>query len=88
MSREARYAVYSPHESGDTRGGSILLTIDEVAAKLRVSPGTVRNMRRDGRIPQPIELSGNHIRWSAKVIDTWIEAGCPEVFLMNEEDEV
>lgn len=86
MSKNATYAIYRPEEDSGTRGNS-LLTTDEVAAILRVSPGTVRNMRRDGRIPEPIELAGNHVRWNARIIEQWIEAGCPEVSI-DGEDEV
>jgi len=68
-----------------------LLTIDEVAALLKCSISTVRSMRRDRRIPPPIELSYNNHRWSTVMIKDWIEAGCPspvadDVFDTNEGD--
>jgi predicted DNA-binding transcriptional regulator AlpA len=54
-----------------------LLTVDELADLLKVSPSTVHAMRRDRRIPPPIELSFKNLRWSKLMIQDWIRDGCP-----------
>jgi excisionase family DNA binding protein len=42
---------------------SELLTLEEVARYLKVSPRTVRNYVRDGRLPAPLRLGPRCVRW-------------------------
>jgi excisionase family DNA binding protein len=56
-----------------------LITVEEVAAKLRVKPSWVRERTRlrcpaDERIPH-IRL-GRYVRFNEAEIDAWIERGC------------
>ena len=65
-----------PSNISNKAGGS-LLTIDDLAKRLSVSKGTIRNHLNEGRIPSPIRL-GTTLRWRPQDIETWIEAGMPE----------
>ena len=65
-----------PFNINNKAGGS-LLTIDDLAKRLNVSKGTIRNHLNEGRIPSPIRL-GNNLRWRPEQINEWIEAGMPE----------
>ena len=53
-----------------------MLTIQDVAERLRVSSMTVRRMWYENRIPEPIRIRGS-IRWREQDIAEWIDAGCP-----------
>ncbi len=53
-----------------------LMTVDDVAALLTVSPRTVRRMADSGAMPRPVRLS-SLIRWRRHEIDEWVQAGCP-----------
>jgi len=53
-----------------------LLTTDEVAALLRVSPRHVSRLSAVGAMPQPLHL-GTAVRWDRVAIEDWIARGCP-----------
>jgi excisionase family DNA binding protein len=50
-----------------------LLTIDEVAARLRVSVLTVRWLRQGGRFVPAIRV-GRRLMWDARDIDAWLKS--------------
>ena len=50
----------------------LLLRRQDLAAALQVSVGTIDNMRRDGRLPEPIALSTRCIGWPKTVIEDWL----------------
>jgi excisionase family DNA binding protein len=50
-----------------------LLTIDEVAAYLRVSVLTVRWLRQEGRFTPAIKV-GRRLVWDARDVAAWAEA--------------
>ncbi len=50
-----------------------LLTIEEVADRLRVSVLTVRWLRQEGRFVPAIRV-GRRLAWDARDIDAWLNA--------------
>jgi excisionase family DNA binding protein len=50
-----------------------LLTIEEVATRLRVSVLTVRWLRQDGRFVPAIRV-GRRLMWDARDIDAWLKS--------------
>ena len=50
-----------------------LLTIEEVAERLRVSVLTVRWLRQEGRFAPAIKV-GRRVVWDARDIDVWLKA--------------
>ncbi len=53
-----------------------LLTVDDVADILKVSPRTIWRMRSSRQLPKPVKIGGG-IRWRQPDIETWISEGCP-----------
>ena len=53
-----------------------LLDVKDVARLLKIGERTVHRFRDMGTMPAPIKL-GRLIRWPRKVIQEWIEQGCP-----------
>ena len=45
---------------------------------LKCSDRHLRNLRKAGRIPQPVKLGGR-VLWPKKVIEKWIDDGCPAI---------
>ena len=54
-----------------------LLTENEVAELLRVSPRTLRRWRRQRAVPF-YTLPGGAIRYSAEALSSWMQRGCPK----------
>ncbi len=50
-----------------------LLTIEEVAERLRVSVLTVRWLRQEGRFVPAIKV-GRRLMWDAQDVDAWLNA--------------
>jgi excisionase family DNA binding protein len=50
-----------------------LLTIEEVAERLRVSVPTVRWLRQEGRFPPAIKV-GRRLMWDIWDVDAWLKA--------------
>jgi excisionase family DNA binding protein len=57
------------------QGGEVidLLTIEEVAERLRVSVLTVRWLRQEGRFAPAIKV-GRHLVWDARDVAAWLES--------------
>jgi excisionase family DNA binding protein len=53
--------------------GMELLTIEEVADRLRVSVLTVRWLRQEGRFAPAIKI-GRRLMWDTHDVDAWLEA--------------
>ncbi len=53
-----------------------LLSADELAGQLKMSPRSVWRLESAGKIPRPIRL-GRLVRWSQEEITRWITAGAP-----------
>jgi predicted DNA-binding transcriptional regulator AlpA len=62
----------------DAISKSLTMTIPEVADALQCSDRHLFDMRMDGRIPLPSKTGKRKgVRWSRRVIEEWIDAGCP-----------
>lgn len=59
-----------------THDDTVFLTIQDVAELLRCSDRHVTKLRKTRRIPEPVKL-GAIVRWPSRVIQEWIDAGCP-----------
>ena len=59
---------------------SEFVTVQELAARLKVSAQTVRVMIADGRLPEPITISPRIRRWPIGVLDilTGNKSGNPQ----------
>ena len=58
------------------KGASMeLLTVKDVAARLRISPRQVWKLLASGRIPEPVRISKS-VRFRATDIDEWVRLGC------------
>ena len=53
-----------------------LLTVKDVAARLRISPRQVWKLLALGRMPAPVRLSRS-VRLRAADIAEWVQLGCP-----------
>lgn len=62
--------------AGDSPPSQLLLTIDDLAATLRVSRRHVSALRAAGQLLAPVRL-GRAIRWPRTEVEDWILAGCP-----------
>jgi predicted DNA-binding transcriptional regulator AlpA len=58
-----------------TPGSRRLISASELAKLLRVSLRSVWNMRDDGRLPPPMQLGPQTLRWDGKEILRLIETG-------------
>ena len=55
---------------------ALLIDVGEIAAMLTCSKRHVHRLRVDGLMPAAVKL-GTLVRWNRKVIEKWIEDGCP-----------
>lgn len=53
-----------------------VLTVAEVAARMKVSRSTVRDWWHAGILPEPLLPSPRTPRWRVGDIDKWIAGGC------------
>jgi len=51
-----------------------LMTLDDVAAHLRVVPRTVQRMVARGELPAPVQIGPNCVRWRRADLDALTEA--------------
>lgn len=49
-----------------------LLTIDELAAELKVPPGTIYQWNYRGTGPRPLKV-GRHVRYRRGEVDRWLD---------------
>ncbi len=57
-----------------------LLTVRDVASRLKISPRQVWKLCASARMPDAVRVSRS-VRWRAPDIDRWVQLGCP-----NRED--
>ena len=53
-----------------------LLSVREVAGRLKVSSRQIWKLLSSGRFPKPVRL-GRSVRWRAEDIARWVELDCP-----------
>ena len=58
---------------------SVLIDAAELARMLSVSKPTIWRWLSEGRLPEPIRLTSQCLRWKRDVVLSWIEAGCPSI---------
>jgi prophage regulatory protein len=61
---------------------SALIDAAALAELLSVSKPTIWRMRESGKLPEPIKLTSQCLRWKRSGpdgIESWIEAGCPDL---------
>ena len=71
----------TPHDRDDGLNAvplrqSLLLTVEELAALLKISVRSVWRMQSAHQIPKPVRLAGS-VRWRLSEIQDWVDAGCP-----------
>lgn len=54
----------------------LLLTADQVAGMLQVSPRTLWRLVSAQKAIGPVRIGGN-TRWRREEVERWIDAGCP-----------
>jgi excisionase family DNA binding protein len=59
-------------DAPSTAPTSTLLTIDEVAARLRVPVLTIRWLRQEGRFAPAIKV-GRRLVWDVRDLDAWLD---------------
>lgn len=55
-----------------------MVSADDAAALIGVSPATWHRMTSAGKTPAPIKLSLGCVRWRVADLKDWIEKGCPD----------
>jgi excisionase family DNA binding protein len=55
----------------DTQVIAILKVLKRAAKLLSLSTRTIDNLKRDGRMPQPIRI-GKAVRWNRAELDDWV----------------
>ena len=56
---------------------SALMDARELAHDLSVSLATLWRMRADHKLPEPIKLTAQCLRWRRSDVETWLAARCP-----------
>lgn len=54
-----------------------LLTVGDVAEKLKVTVRQIWRLHNERRLPGPLHIGKGSTRWRVGDIDRWIKAGCP-----------
>jgi predicted DNA-binding transcriptional regulator AlpA len=54
-----------------------LLDVEALAALLSVSPAHVWRLRAGGKLPEPLRLGAQVLRWPLAEIRAWLAARCP-----------
>ena len=76
MNREQEVIAENKPQSDRYDEPTELLTIGDLAKRLRISIRQTRKLKAEGSLPNPIRL-GRSIRWRASEIAEWIQANCP-----------
>lgn len=56
---------------------SALLDASELARLLCISKATLWRLRENGKLPPPIALTSQCLRWRRDDVEAWIARGCP-----------
>jgi len=66
----------SSEKPKDRMSEMFLITLEELAGLLHLSPRTLQRKLSAGELPKPIRI-GRSIRWQVTTIHKWIQDGCP-----------
>jgi predicted DNA-binding transcriptional regulator AlpA len=66
----------SEPEAHDIFREPLLISVDELAMILKMSPRSVWRNLSAGKIIEPVRIGGS-VRWRFQEIKNWIEQGCP-----------
>jgi excisionase family DNA binding protein len=50
--------------------------VSDLATMLKLSQRTIWRLTSEGQIPGRLQI-GKSVRWSRRIVDSWIEKGCP-----------
>lgn len=53
-----------------------LLTVRDLAERLKVSPRQIWKLRASARLPEEVRISRS-VRWRATDVTLWVQLGCP-----------
>lgn len=53
-----------------------LLSVADVARLLNISKGALQKLRRQARVPAPVEM-GRRVLWRREELEAWVRTGCP-----------
>lgn len=70
--RKLQAMIDSSHEESRP----LLISSADLALKLSVSERHIWRLVSTGKLPQPVRLGGSS-RWNVRLIEEWIESGCP-----------
>lgn len=62
---------------------SVLIDATELAQMLLISKPSVWRWLSEGRLPEPIRLTAQCLRWRREAVLAWIDAGCPTIETAN-----
>ena len=65
--------IGTPHNESRA---TLLMTKNELAARLQISLGHLHRMVKAGRVPKPVRF-GRRVLFSVAVMDAWVRRGCP-----------
>lgn len=51
-----------------------LLTVENLAERFHVNPGTIYRWRSQGKFPRGVRIGENTLRWTEAEIAAWLEA--------------
>ncbi len=58
---------------------SVLIDATELARMLAISKPSVWRWLSESRLPEPIRLTSQCLRWRRDAVLEWIDAGCPAI---------
>lgn len=67
-----------PNTTTKTETISALIDAKELAELLSVSKPSIWRWLSEGRLPEPIRLTAQCLRWRRDQVNDWIKAGCPQ----------
>lgn len=56
---------------------SLVVSADEAAKLLGISRRHLWALNSSGRLPRPVRLGSRSVRWVARELSAWLDAGCP-----------
>lgn len=69
----SRPVVTKPHKAESIQPGSVLLSVTEICALLKISRATLIRMDKSGKLPGRIKLGGS-VRFHRETIETWLQS--------------